>query len=82
MEIPETAGIFLILEQDFMNETIRLYDAQPYSTEFDAEILSAREGLPGTAEVILSATLFFPEEGGQTPDRGTLAGFPVFDVQL
>ena len=82
MEIPETAGIFLILEQDFMNETIRLYDAQPYSTEFDAEILSARESLPGTAEVILSATLFFPEEGGQTPDRGTLAGFPVIDVQI
>ena len=33
-------------------------------------------------EVILDQTLFFPEEGGQTPDTGTLGGFPVIDVQL
>ena len=33
-------------------------------------------------EVILDRTLFFPEEGGQTPDTGTLGGFPVVDVQL
>ena len=36
----------------------------------------------GILEVILDQTLFFPEEGGQTPDTGTLGGFPVIDVQL
>lgn len=66
-----------------MEETVRLYDLQPYQTEFDAAVLVSRPSSdPGKAEVILSATLFFPEEGGQTPDRGTLAGFPVCDVQI
>ncbi|MDO5134051.1 MAG: alanyl-tRNA editing protein [Eubacteriales bacterium] len=35
-----------------------------------------------TAEIILDRTLFFPEEGGQTPDRGEIDGYPVIDVQL
>ena len=35
-----------------------------------------------TWELILDRTLFFPEEGGQTPDTGELGGFPVVDVQL
>ena len=33
-------------------------------------------------EVSLDKTLFFPEEGGQTPDRGILGGVKVLDVQL
>ena len=33
-------------------------------------------------EIILDRTLFFPEEGGQTPDTGILGGYPVVDVQL
>ena len=33
-------------------------------------------------ELVLDQTLFFPEEGGQTPDTGTLDGYPVVDVQL
>ena len=66
-----------------MKETIKLYDAHPYDTDFDATVLGSQEGtVPGTAVVLLDATLFFPEEGGQTPDRGFLAGFPVIDVQL
>lgn len=35
-----------------------------------------------TYEVVLDQTLFFPEEGGQSPDRGTLNGCPVSDVQI
>ncbi len=34
------------------------------------------------ADVVLDRTAFFPEEGGQSPDHGTLAGFPVIDVQI
>ncbi len=66
-----------------MKKTIKLYDNTPYADEFDAVILDVqpaqRENL---AAVVLDATLFFPEEGGQTPDQGLLAGFPVADVQI
>jgi alanyl-tRNA synthetase len=30
----------------------------------------------------LDQTLFFPEEGGQTPDKGTINGIAVTDVQI
>lgn len=63
--------------------TRKLYDEQPYLREFDATVLAAEPGKEeGTVRVALDATLFFPEEGGQTPDRGLLAGYPVEDVQL
>ncbi len=63
--------------------TVKLYDEQPYAQEFDAAVLAAEPGKdPGTVRLALDATLFFPEEGGQTPDRGLLAGYHVLDVQL
>ncbi len=63
--------------------TRKLYDEQPYRREFDAVILAAEPGKEaGTVRISLDATLFFPEEGGQTPDRGLLGGYPVEDVQL
>ena len=69
--------------ENAMRDTVKLYDAQPYAREFDATVVFAEPGKePGTVRVALDATLFFPEEGGQTPDRGVLAGFPVVDVQL
>lgn len=33
-------------------------------------------------KVILDQTLFFPEEGGQSPDKGTINGMEVVDVQI
>ncbi len=63
--------------------TRKLYDEHPYQREFDAVILAAEPGKEaGTVRIALDATLFFPEEGGQTPDKGVLAGCPVMDVQL
>lgn len=35
-----------------------------------------------TYKLILDQTLFFPEEGGQTPDKGTINGYEVIDVQI
>lgn len=32
--------------------------------------------------MILDRTLFFPEEGGQSPDKGTIDGIEVTDVQI
>lgn len=64
-------------------QTIKRYDDRPYDRVFTAKVVSAAPGKKeGTLLVVLDQTLFFPEEGGQTPDRGTLAGFEVLDVQI
>ncbi len=68
-----------------MSETIKLYDRDAYATEFDAVVCSCEKiEKDGHAlyQVVLDQTLFFPEEGGQTPDRGELAGQSVVDVQI
>ena len=45
--------------------TEKIYDNEPYSTDFTAQVMSVDGD-----KVILDRTLFFPEEGGQTCDRG------------
>ena len=61
--------------------TVKLYDRDAYATEFEASVLSC-EDKGGVYAVILDQTLFFPEEGGQTPDQGTLGDMEVCDVQI
>ena len=61
--------------------TVKLYDKDAYATEFEAKVLSCEARENGFA-VILDQTLFFPEEGGQTPDKGVLNGVEVIDVQI
>ena len=58
-----------------------LYEDNAYEVTFSAEVISVTPVKNG-AEVVLSRTCFFPEEGGQSADRGTLMGFPVIDVQI
>lgn len=66
-----------------MDPTIKLYDENAYETFFTAQILEVRETeCPEEREIVLNRTLFFPEEGGQTPDRGILGGLEVTDVQI
>ena len=62
-------------------ETIRIFDQSPYQAEFTAKVLSCQEGKKGY-EIILDQTCFFPEEGGQSPDTGTIQGHPVLDVKI
>jgi len=62
-------------------ETKKLYDQNAYQTKFDAVVLECKEGKKGF-EVILDQTCFFPEEGGQSADSGTLNGIEVTDVQI
>jgi len=50
--------------------------ADPYVTNFSATVHS----VDGTA-VVLDETYFYPEGGGQPPDRGLLDGIVVTDVQ-
>lgn len=61
--------------------TIKLYDKYPYNTEFEATVLSC-EKKENDYDVILDQTLFFPEEGGQSCDKGTLNNLEVIDVQI
>ena len=62
--------------------TLRLFDQNSHLYTFEATVLSAETGkTPHTLAVILDATAFFPEGGGQYPDPGTLGGCPVTDVQ-
>lgn len=65
--------------------TKKLYDLDAYATEFDAVVVSCEEIEANDGKkyaVILEETLFFPEEGGQTPDKGTINGITVLDVQI
>ncbi len=68
-----------------MKQTKKLYDIDAYKTNFDAVVLVCEEiDLSGQKayQVILNQTLFFPEEGGQSPDKGTINGIQVIDVQI
>ncbi len=60
--------------------TKKLYDEDAYMTEFDADVVSVEEK-NGKFEVVLDATAFFPEGGGQAADSGYLSDIPVLDVQ-
>ncbi len=62
--------------------TEKLYDISAYLCEFEAIVLSCAPRGDGTFSVILNRTAFFPNEGGQKSDHGTLAGVEVLDVNL
>lgn len=63
-------------------KTTRLFDQNSHLYAFTAAVLSAEVGKASdTLSVVLDATAFFPEGGGQYPDKGFLAGCPVLDVQ-
>lgn len=68
-----------------MQKTKALYDLDAYQSEFEATVLSCEEK-EGKYQVVLDQTCFFPEQGGQNPDWGTLdsaeASVEVLDVQI
>ena len=61
-------------------ETRKLYYEDCHLRQFTAEVLSCTETEKGF-EIILSATAFYPEGGGQACDLGTLGDTRVLDVQ-
>ena len=61
--------------------TEKLYDNNSYVTEFDAVVISC-EKKDNVYRILLDKTLFFPEEGGQCADRGTLNGKEILHVEL
>ena len=52
--------------------TIKLYDTKPYDTCFQGKVVDIIKEGKKTA-IILDQTLFFPEEGGQSPDKGIIS---------
>ena len=60
--------------------TVRLYYQDPYSTQFDAQVLRSMPGKKGAIGIVLDRTCFYPSSGGQPCDLGTLDGQTVFDV--
>lgn len=61
--------------------TQKLYDIDSYTKEFDATVISC-EVVDDKYLIVLDKTAFFPEEGGQTCDVGTLDGAQVLHVAI
>lgn len=61
--------------------TKKLYDYDSYATEFEAVVISC-EKTGNQYKTELDQTLFFPEEGGQCCDKGTLNGVEITYVEL
>lgn len=59
--------------------TQKLYYIDAYTKEFDAELISVTAA-EGGFDVVLDRTAFFPEEGGQSADTGSIGGARVLDV--
>ncbi len=69
-------------------KTKKLYDIDAYAITFSAKVVECKKSeiqkneKKDLYEVVLDKTLFFPEEGGQTPDKGQLEEIEVLDVQI
>lgn len=61
----------------------KLFYEDIHITEFDATVTECiYDDKTKNYKVILDRTAFFPEEGGQVADKGSLNGHPVLDVQI
>ena len=54
--------------------TTPLYDENAYLSSFEATVLASVPTADGRFDIVLDRTAFFPEQGGQTADCGTLNG--------
>jgi alanyl-tRNA synthetase len=62
--------------------TEKLYYDYSSASPFGAEILELRPSVDGNNTILLlDKTIFYPEGGGQSADRGTINGVRLLDVQ-
>ena len=60
----------------------KLFYENIHLTDFTATVISCEPTDKKQYRILLDATAFFPEEGGQSADKGTFNGLPVLDVQI
>lgn len=60
-------------------EIERLYEADPYISEFDARVMAC-EQVKDQYRILLDRTAFFPEGGGQPGDRGMIGEALIKDT--
>ena len=61
----------------------KLFYIDTHILDFTATILESIPDEKGRGcWLVLDQTAFFPEEGGQTADKGTINGLEVLDVQI
>ena len=60
--------------------TRKLFYEDSHRCQFSAQVIGCEE-IKGKYEILLDATAFYPEGGGQACDLGTLGGAAVLDVQ-
>jgi len=66
-----------------MRKTDMLYYNDQYQRQFEAQVLDVAQVLDGGVwRVVLDATCFYPEGGGQPADFGYLSGCAVVDCQV
>ena len=61
--------------------TEKLYFADPITTDFSATVLESSQNEEGTVDIVLDKTYFYPTGGGQTHDKGAIAGQAIVDVR-
>ncbi len=61
--------------------TEKIYEQKAYLKEFIAKVISCESKGEGF-EVVLDKTAFFPEEGGQTADKGFIGEIRVYDAKI
>ena len=62
--------------------TEKLFEQDVFLTKCQATVLSCEPYKNDTYSVVLNATVFYPEGGGQPCDKGTLGGLPVSFVYV
>ena len=63
--------------------TRKLYYEDVHQTDFTAVVMECvPDKEEGYYKIVLDASAFFPEEGGQSADKGTLNGQEVLDVNI
>ncbi|MGI6020198.1 MAG: alanyl-tRNA editing protein [Lachnospiraceae bacterium] len=81
----------MAVESNIGQGTGKLYYEDAYLTDFTAKVISWEQILYKCGDikepilmydVVLDRTAFFPEEGGQSPDRGVLEDNLVLDVRI
>ncbi len=61
--------------------TYKIFDENAYITDFSAKVISC-EKKEENYVAVLDRTAFFPEEGGQCCDKGTINGIEVLYVEI